>query len=67
MELAIVLLLSVLPVLVIAAGLNDLTTMTIPNWISLGLMIAFVPAALSVGLLFVRLMYRTSSKMGMGS
>lgn len=50
MELAIVLLLSVLPVLVIAAGLNDLTTMTIPNWISLGLMIAFVPAALSVGL-----------------
>lgn len=50
MEIALILLLSVLPALVIAAGLNDLTTMTIPNWISLGLIIAFVPAAMAVGL-----------------
>ena len=50
LELALILLLSVLPVLVIAAGLNDLTTMTIPNWISLGLMIGFIPAALAVGM-----------------
>lgn len=50
MDFALILLLSVLPILVIAAGLTDLTTMTIPNWISLGLMLAFVPAALAVGL-----------------
>jgi prepilin peptidase CpaA len=49
-EIALVILLSVLPVLVITAGLTDLTTMTIPNWISLALMAAFVPAALAVGL-----------------
>ena len=50
MEIALVLLLSVLPVLVIAAGLTDLTTMTIPNWISLLLILGFVPAAIAVGL-----------------
>jgi len=49
-DLALIVLLSVLPILVIAAGLNDLTTMTIPNWISLALMIGFVPAAFAVGL-----------------
>ncbi len=50
MELTLLLLLSVLPALVIAAGLNDLTTMTIPNWMSLALIAAFFPAALAVGL-----------------
>ena len=50
MEIVLVILLSVLPVLVITAGMTDLTSMTIPNWISLGLMVAFVPAALAVGL-----------------
>jgi prepilin peptidase CpaA len=44
------LLLSVLPCLVIAAGLRDLTTMTIPNWISGLLILGFFPAAFMVGL-----------------
>lgn len=42
--------LGVLPVLMIVAGLHDLTTMKIPNWISLALVAAFLPAALLVGL-----------------
>ena len=50
MELAALLTLSVLPVLVIVAGLKDLTTMTIPNWISAALLACFFPAALLVGL-----------------
>ena len=50
MEILLVLLLSVLPILVITAGLTDLTTMTIPNWISLALVAGFVPAAFAVGL-----------------
>lgn len=41
--------LGVFPALVIAGGLRDLTTMTIPNWISLALVGAFFPAALLVG------------------
>jgi prepilin peptidase CpaA len=49
-DILLVLLLSVLPVLVITAGLTDLTTMTIPNWISLALVAGFVPAAFAVGL-----------------
>jgi len=43
-------LLSVFPVLVIVAALKDATTYTIPNWISAGLILAFVPAALALGL-----------------
>lgn len=39
-------LLSVMPVLVIVAALRDLTTMTIPNWISAALIVAFFPVAL---------------------
>jgi len=50
LEIALVTLLCVMPALVIAAGLNDLTTMTIPNWMSLALMVGFFPAALMVGL-----------------
>ncbi len=42
--------LSILPGLVIVAALSDLTTMTIPNWISGVLILAFFPAALLVGL-----------------
>jgi prepilin peptidase CpaA len=34
--------------LTITAALRDVTTMTIPNWISLALLAAFVPAALMV-------------------
>ncbi len=42
--------LSVLPALVIAAAISDLTTMTIPNWISAILVVAFFPAAFLVEL-----------------
>lgn len=42
--------LSVLPAIAIAAGLRDLTTMTIPNWMSAVLILAFFPAAYLVGL-----------------
>lgn len=44
------LLLSTFPALVIVAGLRDVTSYTIPNWISLALIAAFVPAALAGGL-----------------
>jgi prepilin peptidase CpaA len=50
MDTVTLLLLSLLPCLVIAAGLRDLTTMTIPNWISGVLVVGFFPAALAVGL-----------------
>jgi len=43
-------LLGVMPALVIVAGLKDLTTMKIPNWISGLLILSFFPAALAVGL-----------------
>lgn len=43
-------LLSVLPALVIAAALSDLTTMKIPNWLSGAVIVGFFPAALVVGL-----------------
>ena len=35
----------VLPLLVIVAALNDLTTMKIPNWISVVLIVSFFPVA----------------------
>ncbi|MDB5476674.1 MAG: prepilin peptidase CpaA [Phenylobacterium sp.] len=44
------LLVAVFPALVIAAALRDLTSYTIPNWLSLALAAAFVPAALALGL-----------------
>lgn len=50
MNVLILMLLSILPCLVIVAGLRDLTTMTIPNWISGLLIVGFFPAALAVGL-----------------
>lgn len=43
-------LLGVMPVLVIIAGLHDLTTMKIPNWISGLLILAYFPTALALGL-----------------
>lgn len=43
-------LLAVMPALVIAGALKDLTSMKIPNWISGLLILGFVPAALAVGL-----------------
>ncbi len=43
-------LISLLPALVIVAGLKDLTSMTIPNWISGLLILGFVPAAWAAGL-----------------
>src|SRR4051812_30411883 len=43
-------LLLVFPALVIFAGLKDLTSYTIPNWISLALIAAFPLAALAAGL-----------------
>ena len=48
-ELSLVLL-GVMPVLVIVAGLHDLTTMKIPNWISGLLILGFFPAAFATGL-----------------
>lgn len=50
MDILPLVLLSVLPALVIAAALSDLTTMRIPNWLSGSLILAFFPAALGVGL-----------------
>ena len=41
------LLAAVFPALVIVAALKDLTSFTIPNWISLALLAVFVPAALT--------------------
>jgi prepilin peptidase CpaA len=43
-------LISILPALVITAALKDLTSMTIPNWISGLLVLGFVPAAWAAGL-----------------
>lgn len=43
-------LLFVFPALVILGGVYDLTTMKIPNWISIALVVAFLPVALVVGL-----------------
>ena len=42
--------LGLMPALLIIAGMKDLTSMKIPNWISMGLIAGFLPAALSVGL-----------------
>jgi prepilin peptidase CpaA len=42
-------LLLVFPALVVVAALKDATSFTIPNWISLALIAAFVPAALVSG------------------
>ncbi|MDQ8027191.1 MAG: prepilin peptidase [Brevundimonas sp.] len=50
METVSLILLGVMPLLVIVGGLSDLTTMRIPNWISLALIAGFLPAALAVGL-----------------
>jgi prepilin peptidase CpaA len=38
------------PLLVVIAALKDITTFTIPNWISIALVAAFYPAALAAGL-----------------
>jgi prepilin peptidase CpaA len=43
-------LLAVMPVLVVIAGLHDLITMKIPNWLSGLLILGFFPAALVLGL-----------------
>ncbi|HEX8471265.1 MAG TPA: prepilin peptidase [Brevundimonas sp.] len=50
MEILTLILLSTLPCLVIAGGLRDLTTMKIPNWISVALILCFFPTAFLVGL-----------------
>ena len=50
MDIVSLVLLSILPGLVIAAALSDLTTMKIPNWLSGSLIVGFFPAALAVGL-----------------
>lgn len=43
-------LIAILPALVIIAGLKDLTSMTIPNWISGLLIVGYFPTAWAVGL-----------------
>jgi prepilin peptidase CpaA len=50
MDIVTLLILGAMPALVIVAGLNDLLTMKIPNWIPGLLILAFFPAALVVGL-----------------
>lgn len=50
MDILTLALLAVLPVIAVLAAVRDLTTMTIPNWMSLALLAAFVPAALAAGL-----------------
>lgn len=47
--------LAIMPALVIVAGLKDLTSMTIPNWISLSIVVAFPVAALVAGLSWTEL------------
>ena len=49
LELARPLLIAIFAVLVIVAAVRDLTTFTIPNWISVALAVAFVPAAIVAG------------------
>jgi len=43
-------LLILFPILVITGGLRDLVSYIIPNWVSAALIVAFVPAALALGL-----------------
>lgn len=43
------LLIAIFALLVVVAAVRDLTTFTIPNWISVALAVAFVPAAVVVG------------------
>lgn len=50
MEALQLLLLAILPALAIVAGLKDLTSMKIPNWISGLLILGFFPTALLLGL-----------------
>jgi len=50
MDTVTLILLGVMPALVIVAGLKDLTSMKIPNWISGLLILGFFPAALVVGI-----------------
>lgn len=50
MDILILLTLAVMPALTIIAGLKDITSMTIPNWISATLVVGFFPAAFVVGL-----------------
>lgn len=59
MDILLPVVLAVLPALVIVAGLRDLTTMTIPNWISALLVIGFYPTALLVGLAPMSLLVHT--------
>jgi prepilin peptidase CpaA len=42
-------LLLIFPALAVVAALKDVTSYTIPNWISLALVVAFAPAALASG------------------
>lgn len=50
MDLLFFLLLGTFPALVIVGALRDITTMTIPNWVSLALIGLFFPAALMAGM-----------------
>lgn len=50
MDILTLALLAVPPVIAVLAALRDLTTMTIPNWMSLVLVALFLPAAILAGL-----------------
>ena len=49
LDIARPLLIAIFAILVVVAAVRDLTTFTIPNWISVALAAAFVPAAIVVG------------------
>ena len=50
MDILILVILGVMPALVVVGGVSDLTTMKIPNWISLALLALFPPVAWIAGL-----------------
>ena len=56
MTIALIILLAVPPVVAVMAAVRDLTTMTIPNWMSLVLAALFLPAALVAGLEWLSLL-----------
>ena len=56
MTIALIILLAVPPVVAVMAAVRDLTTMTIPNWMSLVLAALFLPAALVAGLAWLSIL-----------
>ncbi|NEX94688.1 prepilin peptidase [Caulobacter sp. 17J65-9] len=64
MNLVTAVLLCVFPVVAIAAALRDVTTMTIPNWMSVVLIGGFFPTALAAGLAPVEMLSHLAIGLG---